>query len=772
MRERGRWVIGSLRLRAVVFALGAAAVGLWLVVSAARAADSPGQTIALQPGDNLVGWVAEPKLVREVFAEIPETSLIYRWDAEDRRWLYAIRGVGGNLETLEPGMAVMVRVAGDQIVSWERPLTPAKGGITLYAGVNWVTWLGRDEWPLDQVARGIGTSLVSIRVGDPTWPAPLDGGVDGLPSLRRGDAVEVVVNRDLKWLQPTGMMPEVVWAGEPPTKVKEGIIRDIRDTVDYFAESHGVETDFSDTTLLIWHTVEDLVRHQQDGQHPPVPLEPAALRVYLQHSEGWGAIWGSANAAKWWNPNPMHSMFKILLTHEWFHTLQLQYTDWFKWGRIIWMDEGSAEWAGTHGVRVHDGHETFEQSRQEDRRDAAATTATLRSSASGKGNDPWQYQLGLLAIDLLVEASGPDSIIEYYRLQFPQAVGPNRTWEENPTLDAAFAGAFGIRLDDFYTQFESWRAEELPPSKLHSAEPTLHGTLTDASGHPATSFWLEAAPHEGDYQSGRWRRTETGVDGSFSISLLPNTVQRVHFERDGCRLWLTNDGLTTTPPESGQHIDLDTSNLPTLDLSVPHGECIQRYVLHIRELGLRGDDRQVTLVLNSEDGTQWIGASGRPGARTAYVTEAGRYRLRVIIDGCDLWYHDDGLVASRQKAQLLRISEQSISVEFKVPLELCVRRIEGRVLVGGKAPVGDFRLHVAGDDAFADGVVEGNGEFSVTVPDTGSYRLQYEVDGCWLNYAESGATTDRRRATLIDVGAGDVGGIEFVVPSDLASLCR
>ena len=136
-----------------MFAFSAVAVALYLALSAARAADSPAQTIALQPGDNLVGWVAEPKPVTEVFAEIPETSLIYHWDAEERRWAYAIRGVGGNLETLEPGMAVTVRVGGDQTVSWERPLTPAKGGITLYSGVNWVTWLGRDEWPLDQVAR-------------------------------------------------------------------------------------------------------------------------------------------------------------------------------------------------------------------------------------------------------------------------------------------------------------------------------------------------------------------------------------------------------------------------------------------------------------------------------------------------------------------------------------------------------------------------------------------------------------------------------------------
>ena len=219
--------------------LSSAVIVVAIIVAAQSAAvgsgdDSSGSThetatITLQPGDNLIGWVAEPIGIEEVFAAIPEAKLIYHWDASSRAWRYTIRGVGGSLTALEPGMAAMIRIIGDKPALWERPLTPAKGMVTLYRGVNWVTWVGRDEWPLDQVARGIGKSLVSIRVGDVTWPAPLDSSIDDLPTLRRGDALQVTVSRDLRWLQPTGIIPDIEWVGPVPqslrdTMTEEGII--------------------------------------------------------------------------------------------------------------------------------------------------------------------------------------------------------------------------------------------------------------------------------------------------------------------------------------------------------------------------------------------------------------------------------------------------------------------------------------------------------------------------------------------------------------------
>ena len=65
-----------------------------------------------------------------------------------------------------------------------------------------------------------------------------------------------------------------------------------------------------------------------------------------------------------------------------------------------------------------------------------------------------------------------------------------------------------------------------------------------------------------------------------------------------------------------------------------------------------------------------------------------------------------------------------------------------------------------------------NGDFTITVPDSGDYSLGFRVDGCTIRYSSSGATTDRHQATRINVEDEDVTGIEFRVPADPASLCK
>ena len=152
----------------VLVPLGFAVGVLTVATTSAFGSDEATETIRLEPGDIYVGWVSDPISVDELFTAIPKAALIYTWDADRRGWRSAIRDVGGSLTTVEPGMAAMVRIVGNERVEWQRPMTPAKGMVTLYRGVNWVTWVGRDDWPLDQVARGIGTSLVSIRVDDVT----------------------------------------------------------------------------------------------------------------------------------------------------------------------------------------------------------------------------------------------------------------------------------------------------------------------------------------------------------------------------------------------------------------------------------------------------------------------------------------------------------------------------------------------------------------------------------------------------------------------------
>ena len=754
------------RLLISLIALGAIVVAILIATTVAQAADADTETIELEPGDNFIGWVAEPIAVADIFEQIPDAKLIYTWSGDSRSWPYAISEVGGNLETLDPGMAAMIRISGSDPVEWERPLTPAKGMVTLYSGVNWVAWSGRDEWPLDDVARGIGKSLVSIEVRGQIYEPDTESTI--LP-IRRGDALRVTVNRDLRWLQPTGMMPNVVFVGDISQSLENSMSADIRDLVDYFADTHAVETDFSNTTILIWHTAEDAVAYQDSDPEYPFHLGGEGLRIYLEEdASGGGTAWGMHLKSNWWDANPRQSIFKTHVTHEWFHYLQIQFTDFWATAGLPpeWILEGSAVWSGNKGIRIAEGHQSFEETRREYLANAKGTSATLRSAE--RRNTPWQYQLGLLATDLLVERSGADAIVEYFRQQQPQPIGANRRWVAPTSLDDAFVAAFGMEIDDFYTEFEEWR-DALPGRRVRdSGDPRLSGNLHDAHGEPAVGFWIYATPHKGEHKAGRIRRAEIQDDGGFTIDLREDTVQRLYFERDGCILWLVDNGLTTTYPKAGQFRDLDTRSLPTLDLKLPEDACESQ--LSVSILRLRGDDRQIHVFIENDERGFWL-SQDAIGTYAAIAPSAGSYGMYVRIGGCDLWYGPNRLVPLREDSQLIEIGEAEAAIEVRVPTDLCMSQISGRLITQDGVPVAGVWLAAHGNEGRGGAQPDQTGVFTITVPQAGSYRLSYWIDGCAVVHAESGATTDWHRATPITVADEDVTGIEFVVPDDPASLC-
>ena len=450
-----------LHLLTVVLVISAVAVATSIATSVAQAADSDTETIELEPGDNFVGWVAEPIALADIFEAIPQAALIYRWDADSRTYQYAIREIGGNLETLQPGMAAKIRIDGRTSVKWERPLTPAKGSMTLYSGTNWVAWNGRDEWPLDQVARGIGKSLVSIEVRGQIYEPDTESTI---PPIRRGDALRVTVNRDLRWLQPTGMMPNVVLVGDISRSLKDKIGADILRVVNLFADEFAVETDFSDTTILIYNSVDDAVAHAESGATPRFNSPPEQLRVSLtNHHLAAATPWGFyMHACGWRTRCPSHGRQGggiQTLVHEWFHHVQRQMRALGGSSALPkWMIEGVAvwsEWQLPNGLRTN----PWEDERKW--RLDYVTRTSMPLEGAEEVNTPLEYMLGAFAAEQLAERSGPDAHIEYLRLLHPQITGAERHWVQEPTWQEAFQTAFGIRTTDFYQEFADWR-ETLP----------------------------------------------------------------------------------------------------------------------------------------------------------------------------------------------------------------------------------------------------------------------------------------------------------------------
>ena len=476
----------------------------------------------------------------------------------------------------------------------------------------------------------------------------------------------------------------------------------------------------------------------------------------------------------------------------------------------------------------------------------------------------------MLAHDLLVRRSGDDAPIEYLRQLHPQSVGGERRWQRSPNWEEAFSNVYGLTPSQFYEEFEAWRGElphQGPRYDYYQGDRTLRGSLSSVDGTATSEFIISAVPYENEVEVGQVRSASVDEEGRFRIELRPDTIQRLRFTRDDCTLWLTDDGLTATKPAAGEYRDLDTANLPRLDLKLPAGAC-GGAIAEVEVLRLRGDDRRVLVGIPSEDGLVW-GSPHRWGdTYKVSAPHAGRYRVLVRVGGCELWYAAGGLVATEENADEIELGDALVSLEVRIPPDLCVLRAEvdvlrlrgdeRRVVVGFHSnsgfawgtpdgdgdtyklyasrpesaqvmvEVGGCRLWFAGDglvateeepdpiqlgDAVAslevripddlcvrqisgrlidaDGApisgvwlaaYEGwkygstapdtNGEFTITVPDSGAYQLSFEVDDCRIRYSLSRATTDWQQATRISVEDDDVTGIEFVVPADPASLCR
>ncbi len=767
------------RMRAVRLSLALASVAVAIIVAmiysvSAGAADGPTERVTLEPGDNFIGWVAEPIAVDELFAQIPSAPLIYTWSADSREYRYAIRDVGGTLETIEPGTSVQIRIVGEDSVEWERPLTPAKGGITLYSGVNWVAWNGRDEWPLDQVARGIGTSLVSIEA--PERGIVYQPGEDSTEALRRGDALQVRVSRDLRWLQPTGMMPKIVFVGDTSESLQDEITGDIRRILDFLTETFAVESDFSETTILLFSSIDAAVEHAESGQEPRFTGSPSWLRGMLEAGLlGQAQPWGFFMPSCGWQSSPPPACdggTTETLAHEWFHVLQDQLSTRHPHLSPTWMSEGTATWT-QYQLPPDLGHTTYEGLPSWMIDVVAHRDEPL--SAGENGFYDWVYWIGALVTEQLVEQHGIDSLLEFDRQLYPQSVGKDRRWVKGPGWHETFESVFRVTVPTFYSQIASWR-ETLPePDQERSIDPDdvmLSGTVRHSDGSPAAGLIANAQEYQEGIAIGRTRTAVIGETGTFSLFLPSDTIQRLKITDGDCELWLTNDGLATGSEGGNQHRDLDTRSLPKLRLTIPDGGCDANRI-SIDVLRLRGDERQIDVFLNSEDGETHVHvATDHLGAYTAYAPEAGRYRVRVWLDYCGLWYQRGGLVASEQRGELIELSEVPVTISVRIPADLCAHQISGRLVTTGGSPLAGVAVFADSDGPSSWAPTDAEGAFNITVPNNGNYLLGFHLDDCWIRYGVSGATHGWRSGTPISVADEDVTGIEFIVPDDPASLCR
>ena len=447
------------------------------------------------------------------------------------------------------------------------------------------------------------------------------------------------------------------------------------------------------------------------------------------------------------------------MAHEWFHYLQLQLAgrDWYVTPQ--WLLEGAAVWAA-EGLPVANGENTFSSSRESYRRDVARTSATLESAE--QLNDPWQYFLGVLAVDLLAANSDRDAPIEYLRLLYPQALEPERRWSSEPDWQAAFRGAFGFDVQEFYTEFERWRGElplTGPRYDYNQATASYRARCTLQAEHRRMASGSTLRPTRETSWSPESAARSSAMRAHFRSTSLPRRSNGSGSHTTAASSGSPMTVLVTRVQAEGRHRTLSTRDFPMLQLVLPKDAC--RWHVATSVLSLRGDQRRINVGHWAEDQSfAWAG-SHPFGGFSWFAPAAGRYRVMVQVGGCDLWLGSGDLVASRDAGKWILVGDQGITLQQRIPDDLCVRRISGRLVGSDGLPIPGLWISAGWSGMSGTAYSDANGQFTITVPASGRYHLSINENGCSVVHGPSGPTRDWAGAAVIEVGDEDVSSVEF-----------
>ena len=285
------------------------ALALLLPTVLANAQEPPESGTRLEPGVNLVGWVGEATPVSQLFDEIPQLESIWAWDAELRDWVVAGRGAPewlGGLGRVWTGMGLRLVLRGEEPFVWQRSTEPTRGLVKLRTGWNLVAWSGADQTPIDDAVKGIGWSLRTVRRWHSatqdwtTWTSPersaqliaaanVDQGADDnseMPGIRRGEALWIEVARAVNWLQPTDILPRLVFPGGASAQLQARVRQDLKATLAFYRTQYGIQAD-PDFTIYAAKDVDALIQAQKDDGEDIGEAEAAGMRAQWNRAGAW-----------------------------------------------------------------------------------------------------------------------------------------------------------------------------------------------------------------------------------------------------------------------------------------------------------------------------------------------------------------------------------------------------------------------------------------------------------------------------------------------------
>ena len=788
---------------------------LLLTIALANAQEPPETQTAtrLEPGVNPIGWVGESTSVSQLFREIPQLESIWAWDAELDDWIIAGRDAPewlGGLGWVRAGMGLRLILGGEEPFAWQRSTEPTRGLVELRTGWNLVAWSGADGAPIEQVAKGIGWSLRELRRWNATnqqwttWTSPersaqliaasaTDQGAtdeEAEPvTVRRGEALWVNVARSVNWLQPTDILPRLVFPGGASDELQARVREDLESVLAFYGQQYGIQAD-PDFTIYIAKDADALIQAQKDDGDEIDAAGDASIRARWDRSGGWARGGGRIvlKQASW--PEDLSiseiAQGRYWLTHEYFHILQRQLSD--DRATSQWLVEGTADWVeGAH--QVLDGDLTLEELREREQTKLSPRTPTLRSAE--KDNAQWEYTLGWLAVDRLATAAGDESYIEFWRRLASTGIGPYDRWTSTPDWRTAFQETFGLPVSSFYADFGAWQQEQAAANGA-TASPDdddahwIRGRVTDERDAPVSGVFVSALRVEGETSVGWIQRAETDADGGFTVRAPESGDYRVSVEiADECATrYYYNDGELIDDREKAQPVTVDGSDARDVNIQLPADIC--GWLIRGRVADAAGEPLAGIAVQACS--TETCGRDVRTaldGAFSASAAAAGEYRLHLVLgDGCIIYYRSGESILRDSSgatypggATLIQITDSDVNgLKVQVPSELCRQRVVGsiggieRFLDRGRS-VSVSLCRIVGHwcEWSADRLLGRDGSFAFAGLAAGSYQLHYSLGNCELHYSPTGLTSNAAEAVRFDAGDHDVRIGHRQVPHDVCA---
>ena len=794
--------------RRITLAIVVALATLLLSAGLAAAQEPPDAESGtrLEPGVNLVGWVGEPTPVSQLFQQIPQLEAIWAWDAELRDWIVAAPGAPewlGGLRRVTAGMGLRMQLGGDQSYFWRRSTEPTRELVKLRTGWNLVAWSGADGAAIGDVVKGIGWSLRTVRRWDAAnqqwdiWTSPersaqviANTGADQetdddaeMPGIRRGAALWIEVARAVNWLQPTEILPRLVFPGGASDALQARVREDLQATLAFFRDQYGIQAD-PNFTVYAAKDADALIQARIDDGAKIDSAAAASIRALWHRAGGWAGSNVVVKQSSW--PEDLSAdeiaWARYTVTHEYFHILQAQLSDGSAGQWLVesttnsraglvdqqprasqWLVEGTASWIDSEHA-VFDGKQTRDDLRGGLLSAITNDTPTLRSTESD--NARWHYTLGQLATDQLTATGGSDSLVEFWRALASTEIGPHQRWTSTLDWRSALRQVFGQPVSEFYTDFNAWQREQAAanPTAANSYDGGwIRGQVRGEDGAPVAGVFVNAIRVEGETSVGWNQRAETAADGTFAVRAHEDGDYRISVDiADDCTIYYSDGELINYLAEA-QPVAVAGADVRDIDVQLPANVC--RWQIRGRVVGPDGEPLADISVAGCKPATiscTRVERTARDGSFAVRVPTSGEYHLGLgLSTGCEVYYSSKGPTFDQDRASSIMVGTADVSgVSIEVQWGMCAHLIKGSIRQADGQPLAGIWavawLEADGDSAPTWRGTDNDGTLTITVPTPGRYSVQFNPHGCSFYFGAGGLTPTFSERSIVRVEGRDL----------------